>query len=179
MPVLLATGAILSVALPVTMVLDLDRRTRLRSRVTETVVRNLTKSLGVRAFLPFGIEWLLYYRRHRFFISITERHRYDGDVAIPLAELREKNLVFTVTAGRTGTLFAQQLFALLPDTTSLHEPAPAFHAYLRRIKRDHDFPKDFLLHYKLPFIADLPSRNYVELSHVFCKGFLEPLLDLR
>jgi len=81
-----------------------------------------------------------YYRLHRFVVSITKRHRYDSVPAIPLAKLRERNLVFTVTAGRTGTLFAQ-LFALLPDTTSVHEPAPTFHAYLRRIKRDHDFAK--------------------------------------
>jgi len=118
-----------------------------------------------------------YYRLHRFVVSITKRHRYDSVPAIPLAKLRERNLVFTVTAGRTGTLFAQ-LFALLPDTTSVHEPAPTFHAYLRRIKRDHDFAKKFLLYYKLPFIAAVPSRNYVEFSHVFCKGFLEPLLEL-
>jgi hypothetical protein len=70
------------------------------------------------------------------------------------------------------------LFALLPDTTSRHEPDPAFHAYLRRTKSDPGFAKEFLLRYKLPWICDLPTHNYAELSHVFCEGFLEPLLEL-
>jgi hypothetical protein len=88
------------------------------------------------------------------------------------------NLVFTVTAGRTGTLFVQKLCSLLPNTTSLHEPEPAFHAYLRRINDKPGFAKEFLIQYKLPFICNLSTCNYVELSHVFCKGFLEPLIEL-
>jgi hypothetical protein len=37
---------------------------------------------------------------------------------------------------------------------------------------------EFLLKYKLPYIASLCVPNYAELSHLFCKGFLEPLLAL-
>ncbi len=88
------------------------------------------------------------------------------------------NLSFTVTAGRTGTFFLYKLFSLLPDTTSLHEPEPAFHTYLRRVENDPRFAKEFLQNYKLPWIASLSTRNYIEFSHVFCKGFLGPLLEL-
>jgi hypothetical protein len=95
-----------------------------------------------------------------------------------MSRLRDKNLVFTVTAGRTGTLFLKRLFATLPDTTSLHEPEPAFHRYLRSAQRDPSVAREFLLRYKLPFIGGLRTTNYVELSNVFCKGYLLPLLEL-
>ena len=72
----------------------------------------------------------------------------------------------------------RNLFSLLPSVTSEHEPAPAFHSCLRRIHRHPAFAREFLLSYKLPFIGNLHTSNYVELSHAFCKGFLEPLLEL-
>jgi hypothetical protein len=66
----------------------------------------------------------------------------------------------------------------LPNVTSEHEPEPAFHCYLRRIYKHPAFAREFLLSYKLPSIGNIQTSNYVELSHAFCKGFLEPLLEL-
>jgi hypothetical protein len=125
-----------------------------------------------------GIEWLLYYRHHHYVVGTAERYRREDNPAELLSKLRNVNLVFTVTAGRTGTLFLRNLFSLLPNVTSEHEPAPAFHSCLRRVYKDSAFAREFLLSYKLPFIANLHTSNYVELSHAFCQGFLEPLLEL-
>jgi hypothetical protein len=61
----------------------------------------------------------------------------------------------------------------------LHEPEPAFHRYLRHVQRNPALAREFLLSYKLPAICDYPTRSYCETSHVFCKGFLQPLLDLK
>ena len=101
-----------------------------------------------------------------------------ADEAALLARVREKTLVVTVTAGRTGTTFLTHLLALCPDTTSLHEPEPSFVPVLRLAQRDPALARRFLLEYKLPFVAELPTRRYVETGHLLCKGFLEPLLAL-
>jgi hypothetical protein len=95
-----------------------------------------------------------------------------------LAAVRRKNLVFTVTAGRTGTAYLQQLLGALPDTTSVHEPEPAFVAVMRTIQHAPERARSFLLEYKLPAIAAVQTPHYIEVSHLFCKGFLEPTLAL-
>lgn len=105
-------------------------------------------------------------------------HRPPADEQALLARLRDKRLVVTVTAGRTGTTFLTHLLALCPDTTSLHEPEPSFVPVLRLAQHDAALARRFLLEYKLPFVADLPTRRYVETGHLLCKGFLEPLLGL-
>lgn len=91
---------------------------------------------------------------------------------------RRKHLVFTLTAGRTGTTYVTRLGELLPDTVSLHEPQPSYVHFLRQAQRDPRLAHHFLLEYKLPFIASAPGSRYVETSHLMGKGFLEPLLEL-
>jgi O-antigen/teichoic acid export membrane protein len=153
---------------------------KLIRNVTDAVLNTLTASLAVRRSLrSLGIERLLYYRHRVHTVRTMGRFRRDAELLHLLSQLRKKNLVFTVTAGRTGTMYAYKLFSLLPDTTSQHEPEPAFHAQLRRIERDCTFAKKFLVRYKLPAIAEVPTTNYIELSHAFCKGFLEPMLELE
>jgi len=104
--------------------------------------------------------------------------RPGGDLEGLLAAVRAKNLVLTVTAGRTGTTYLRHLLALCPETTSQHEPEPSFVLVLRLAQHRPGLARTFLLEYKLPLIARTPTRNYVETGHLFCKGFLEPLLDL-
>ena len=146
---------------------------------TDVIVGRLTASLRARrALRRLGFEWLLYHNHRRYFVRTAQRYRQHGNTTEVLSKLRNMNLVFTVTAGRSGTMFAHNLFSFLPNVTSEHEPAPAFHTYLRRINKDPAFAEEFLLSYKLPLIASLHTQNYVELSHAFCKGFLEPLLEL-
>jgi hypothetical protein len=117
-------------------------------------------------------------RQRRRLSRLDAFHRPPADIAALLAAVRAKTLVVTVTAGRTGTTFLTHLLALCPDTTSSHEPEPSFVPVLRLAQHDIDLARRFLLEYKLPCIAALPPRRYVETGHLWCKGFLEPLLGL-
>ncbi len=123
-------------------------------------------------------ERLVLAKHRRRLARVAAYHRPPGDPAALLAALRAKTLVFSVTAGRTGTTFVARLLALCPDTTSLHEPEPSFVRVLRLAQRDADWARRFLLEYKLPFIAARPTRRYVETGHLLCKGFLEAVLAL-
>lgn len=92
--------------------------------------------------------------------------------------IRKKQLILTVTAGRTGTAFLCNLFKLFPNLDSFHEVEPNYRHVLRRIQTQPAAATNFLIHYKLPAIAECKSKTYVELSHLFCKGFLEALVNL-
>ena len=125
---------------------------------------------------------LLFQLRERAFLAKQRRRLSRLDPwrrpPVDLGAVRAKTLVVTVTAGRTGTTFLTHLLALCPDTTSLHEPEPSFVPVLRLAQHDPAVARRFLLEYKLPFVAALPTRRYVEAGHLLCKGFLEPLLAL-
>ena len=139
----------------------------------------LLAQLKLRTMTRFlALEPLCYELSNRRAESVTRQHRRVVEPSELLCKIREKNLLFTVTAGRTGTMLLQKMLSLLPDTTSLHEPEPAFQRYLHRVQHEFNFAREFLLAYKLPAICEYQTRSYCEMSHVFCKGFLEPLLDL-
>lgn len=128
-----------------------------------------TQRLSERVFL------LNQYRRRR---RVRHLRRPLHDRQALVEAVRRKHLVFTVTAGRTGTTYVTRLGELFPDTVSLHEPQPSYVHFLRQAQRAPHLAYHFLLEYKLPFIASTPTTHYVETSHLFGKGFLEPLLDL-
>lgn len=95
-----------------------------------------------------------------------------------LEEAAARRLVFTATAGRTGTAYVTELFKELRDTLATHEPEPNFVHVMRRAQEHAPVAVDFLLRHKLPWIVAQPQSAYVELSHLACKGFLEPMLTL-
>jgi hypothetical protein len=66
------------------------------------------------------------------------------------------------------------LFSLLPDVASFHEPEPKFSHVLRQVQHKPVQAREFLQNSKLPAIAKYERSVYVETSHLFCKGFLEP-----
>src|SRR5580704_14899020 len=70
--------------------------------------------------------------------------------------VRAKRCVFTLTAGRSGSNYLQQLFAHLPGTRSEHEPEPGFVHVLRRAQHNPEAAHRFWLDVKLPHIAKLP-----------------------
>ncbi len=109
-------------------------------------------------------------------IAAWRRPAVDSDAL--LAELHRRELVFTITAGRTGTTYLTRLCELLPDTVSVHEPQPSYVHFLRQVQRRPSLATRFLLEFKLPAIAATGAGRYVETSHLFAKGFLEPLLAL-
>jgi len=92
--------------------------------------------------------------------------------------MTNKRLVFTVTPGRSGTGYLSEMLRLLPGVSAYHEPNPLFSNFLRATLKNTETGKNFLMNKKLPVIFKSHGNIYVETSHLFCKGFLEPLLEL-
>ena len=95
-----------------------------------------------------------------------------------LASCQGKNLIFTVTTGRSGSGYLQGLMGTIDDVTSLHEAVPNFMQVMRFAQSDRRFAYHFLVKQKLPAIAMCGTSVFFESSHLFCKGFMEPLLAL-
>ena len=95
-----------------------------------------------------------------------------------IEQIREKQLILTVTAGRTGTAFLHNLFRLFPNVDSFHEEEPSYLHVMRRVQTQPDEAARFLKKFKFPVIAACKSRTFAETSHLFCKGFLEPMINL-
>jgi len=130
-------------------------------------------------WLPFFVrEWVFLLNQRRRLLRIARHRRPPRDPAALLDAIKHKQLVFTVTAGRTGTTYLTHLLALFPDITSLHEPDPSFVYVLRQAQHSPTVARRFLLEYKLPFIASHAPSRYAETGHMLCKGFFEPLLAL-
>lgn len=87
-------------------------------------------------------------------------------------------LVFTVTTGRSGTGYLARLLGYLPNVRSYHEPEPRFSDVMRQVQHDSHVANQFWVEKKLPRIANERTPIYIETSHLFCKGFVEPLLEL-
>lgn len=109
---------------------------------------------------------------------IASYHRPLGDQEALLDAVRAKRLVVTLTAGRSGSTYLARLLAGLPDVTCRHEAPPHYGFALRAAQHRPEAARRFLLEYKLPRIAEAPTSRYAEVSHLFCKGFVEPLLAL-
>jgi hypothetical protein len=92
--------------------------------------------------------------------------------------ISRKRLIFTVTPGRSGTLYLALLFSRIPGVANHHEAPPSFTHLMRYVQARPDIASHFWIHEKLPRIAALPEPIYAETSHLFCKGFAGPLLDL-
>ena len=87
-------------------------------------------------------------------------------------------IFFTVTPGRSGTKYLAQELNRLPGVCSVHEPEPGFHGRMREALSEPSTAVQFLREVKLPSIAEKDARVYIETSHVFCKGFFQPLISL-
>jgi len=95
------------------------------------------------------------------------------------SNIKNKRLVFTVTPGRSGTKYLSILLKYLPNVTCFHEPDPNFSEVMRYSQTNKKIAYDFWIEKKLPFIEQCNTFTYIETSHMFCKGFLQPLLDLN
>jgi hypothetical protein len=87
-------------------------------------------------------------------------------------------LIFTVTTGRSGTAYLWRILELLPGIAARHESSPLFTDVLREVQSRPEVARDFWRERKLPAIRACGRSVYVETGHLFCKGFLEPLLEL-
>ncbi|WP_447044420.1 hypothetical protein [Vreelandella sp. H-I2] len=89
----------------------------------------------------------------------------------------DKNIIFTVTHGRTGTTMLTEVFKIFEDTRSEHEPEPNYASLLPKVKENPRYAIKFLEE-KIEFINKFDESNYVETSNVFGKGFFIPLIRM-
>ncbi|MCB1053922.1 MAG: hypothetical protein KDD11_00235 [Acidobacteria bacterium] len=92
--------------------------------------------------------------------------------------LARRRWILTSTTGRSGTGFLAAALGLVPGMTSLHEPRPWLADAMRDAQGRPRTARRFLLEHKLPAVAQVETELYAESSHLYCKGFLEPLVEL-
>ena len=92
--------------------------------------------------------------------------------------ISQKRLIFTITTGRSGTAYLSTILGLARNVCSVHEPAPEFANLMRDVQGNPDLARRFLVDKKLPAILQSPADIYIETSHLACKGFLLPLIEL-
>lgn len=101
-----------------------------------------------------------------------------NDIMSSLKELKQIELYFTVTTGRSGTAFlAKYIAGMGKGIYAAHEPLPQFHPVMRRALFDSSVARDFWVNQKAPAITRLAVMKYVETTHLICKGFLETLFE--
>lgn len=94
--------------------------------------------------------------------------------------LRKTKLFLTVTPGRSGTKLLARIMADLLDVQAEHEAAPRLNYVLRAVQAEPECARWWLSSEKLPAIASrLDGRPYADISHLYCKGFIEPLINMR
>jgi len=87
--------------------------------------------------------------------------------------------IFTITAGRSGTKLLAQLLKSTLKIDATHEPAPRLNYVFRSFVRSPEAARNWLEAEKLPAILNgLQGKLYVETSHLFCKGFIEPAFEI-
>ncbi len=89
-----------------------------------------------------------------------------------------ERLILCVTTGRSGTALLADLFASLDGVVSLHEPEPKFSHVMRAAQEHPEVARRFWQLAKLSVVAATRVPIYVETSHLACKGFIEPLLEM-
>ena len=93
--------------------------------------------------------------------------------------VQEIDLVFTVTSGRSGTRLLTTLLAEALGAPAFHEPEPRANFELRKTIENPAHGIDWLVHQKLPHIAEIAEKNqYIETSHLYCKGFIELFVEI-
>jgi len=127
-----------------------------------------------------GVSWK---RRERAFgvEDLMQKHYYGRRYTVHQqveCALRKKRLVFVITTGRSGTGYLSEMLRFVPGVVSCHEPEPKFSHIMRSVQANRGVAYDFWIQEKLPDIAGKKAPIYIETSHLFCKGFIEPLIDL-
>ena len=96
-----------------------------------------------------------------------------------LEKLQKIRFIFSITPGRSGSKLLTALAQCVDGVSAVHEGPPRMNYLLRTICSHPPAAKWWLETEMFPAIAkDLSSGIYLETSHLFCKGFIEPTLDL-
>ncbi|MGV6848821.1 MAG: hypothetical protein ACWA5A_10790 [Marinibacterium sp.] len=96
--------------------------------------------------------------------------------------LGQARLILTVTPGRSGTRLLAAILGEIPGILAEHEAAPMLNYVLRGVQAEPRAARWWLWSEKLPVVAARLAASgagiYADTSHLYAKGFLEPLLDL-
>lgn len=121
-------------------------------------------------------------REIRFGVNdLMQKHYYEPHYAVPQqvkCALKRKRLIFTITTGRSGTGYLAEMLRFVPGILSCHEPEPKFSHIMRSAQTNPEVAYNFWIRKKLPAIVGKNAPIYIETSHLFCKGFIEPLIHL-
>lgn len=102
--------------------------------------------------------------------------------------LRQTRLFLTVTTGRSGTKLLARLMSDCLGVLAEHEAAPMLNYVMRSFQSAPHATRWWLYGEKLPAIAARlaaaapdggPWPAYADTSHLYCKGFIEPLIEMR
>jgi len=110
----------------------------------------------------------------------AEQRGASGRYVAPALSFADQRIVLCCSPGRCGTGYlALALRSLnLEGVRVEHEPVPRFSEALELAQGEPGTAYRFWLEKKLPYIAGIEERVYVETSHVVNKGFLEAILDI-
>jgi hypothetical protein len=86
------------------------------------------------------------------------------------------HIILSLNPGRCGTAYLWHAFSTVPGVRGGHEPFPDFVDVMRAAQDDPGIARKWLEEVKLPYIQSYSV--YVETSHLFIQGFVEPMLDL-
>jgi hypothetical protein len=93
--------------------------------------------------------------------------------------LSQKRLIFTITSGRSGTTLLTELLRQCLGIDVEHEPTPRLNYVFCAVMAESKAAGWWLQAEKLPHIAaTMKGDIYIETSHLYYKGFREPLLAL-
>ena len=88
-----------------------------------------------------------------------------------------KRLVFTLTPGRTGTMYLANALNTVQGVYAEHEPEPNFVDIMRSSVNYPPLGVAWWRDVKLPYLSELTCDIYVETSHLFVCGFASQLVQ--
>ena len=93
--------------------------------------------------------------------------------------MRQDRFVFSVTSGRSGTTLLTKLAQCVTGVHAEHEGRPRLNYVMRAVLNHSEAAKGWLLTEFYPSIRERAGdKVYFDPSHLFCKGFIEPTLDI-
>lgn len=87
-----------------------------------------------------------------------------------------RQLIFTISSGRSGTKHLTRILGTLPGVGALHEPEPNFLQEMQASQADFSIAQRFLEEKKLPQLASSNDGIFADISHMWGKGLLQAWL---
>lgn len=118
----------------------------------------------------------LHVKRHSTWgISVTGNTQLRNAIS----KLRGHRVVFTITPGRSGSKLLAALSQCISGVQAVHEAPPRMNYVFRGLCSHPPAAGWWLESEMFPAIAQsLRGKVFFETSHLFCKGFIEPTLEL-